>query len=91
MSNRRQGGILLGLTRVWLPVGIAVAGLIAILIGHGSTNSASAAVGVCLILVALIVWMINWMFRIGVESNRERETEERAREYYNRHGRWPDE
>jgi ABC-type transport system involved in cytochrome bd biosynthesis fused ATPase/permease subunit len=83
--------VLLGLTRVWLPVTIALAGLIAILIGHGNANSAWAAAGVSLILVALIVWMINWLFRIGVQSNRERDREEQAREYFDRHGRWPDE
>jgi hypothetical protein len=74
-----------------LPVAIAVAGLIAILVGHGDTNSTWAAAGVSLILVALIVWLINWLFRIGVESNRERDTEERAREYFDQHGRWPGE
>jgi hypothetical protein len=90
-NPHRPGGFLLRLTRVWLPVAIAVAGLIAILVGHGDTNSTWAAAGVSLILVALIVWLINWLFRIGVESNRERDTEERAREYFDQHGRWPGE
>ena len=35
--------------------------------------------------------MINWMFRMSVESNRDREREEEAREYFDEHGRWPDE
>jgi hypothetical protein len=34
--------------------------------------------------------MLNWLFRLGVESNRDREREERAREYFDRHGRWPE-
>ena len=81
---------MLALTRVWLPLGIGLAGLAGILIGHGSTSSPWAAAGVSLMLVAVIVWMINWMFRIGVQSNREREREERARQYFEEHGRWPD-
>jgi hypothetical protein len=44
-----------------------------------------------LLLVALIVWMVNWMFRLSVQSNRDRDVEEEAREYFDRHGRWPDE
>ena len=44
-----------------------------------------------LIVAAIIVWMINWMYRMSVESNREREVEEAAREYFDRHGRWPEE
>jgi len=83
------GRILLSLTRVWLPVAIAVAGVVAIVIGHGS--NAVAAVGVCFLIVALAVWMINWMYRMSVESNRERDREEEAREYFSQHGRWPDE
>jgi len=83
------GRFLLEATRVWVPVSIAVAGVIGIIIGHG--KSAAAGAGVGLVIVALIVWMINWMFRMSVESNRDRDREEEAREYFDRHGRWPDE
>ena len=84
-------GFLLWITRVWLPVGIAIAGLVGILIGHGSTSSPWAAAGVSLIVAALIVWLINWFFRMSVQSNRDREREEEARDYFDLHGRWPDE
>ena len=88
---------MLSFTRVWLPAGIAVAGIVLLVIGHGSysnlanTRSLESALGVSLLLVALIVWMINWMYRLSVRSNEEREYEERAREYFDRTGRWPDE
>jgi len=81
--------VALSVTRLWLPVGIAVVGLVAIVLGHGRTTLAGAGVG--LLLVALTVWMINWMYRLSVDSNRDREREEQAREYFDRHGRWPDE
>jgi uncharacterized membrane protein YtjA (UPF0391 family) len=90
--SRRPGAltrIFLSATRVWVPVVIAVVGLVAIVIGHGKT--AGAAAGVSLIIVAIIVWMVNWMYRMSVASNREREREEEAREYFDEHGRWPDE
>jgi uncharacterized membrane protein YphA (DoxX/SURF4 family) len=94
MTDEREhptgiGRIVLAATRVWVPVAIAVAGVIGIVIGHGTRPAAGAGVG--LIIVGLIVWMINWMFRMSVESNRERDREEEAREYFDRHGRWPDE
>jgi hypothetical protein len=72
-------------------VGIAVAGIVAIVIGHGRTSSPWAAAGVSLVIVALIVWLINWLFRMSVASNRDREREEEARRYFDRHGRWPEE
>jgi energy-converting hydrogenase Eha subunit C len=80
---------MLTLTRIWLPSAIAIAGIVAIVIGHGRTPVAAA--GVVLLGVGLIVWMINWLFRMSVESNRDREREEEAREFFDRHGRWPDE
>jgi membrane protein YdbS with pleckstrin-like domain len=89
--------LLLTLTRVWLPIAIAVAGVVLIVIGHASvsdqgTNHAfEAGAGVALLIVAIIVWMLNWMFRMSIESNREREDEERAREFFDVHGYWPDE
>jgi high-affinity Fe2+/Pb2+ permease len=81
----------LAVTRLWLPVGIAVAGVVAIVIGRGRTDSTWAAAGVSLMIVALTVWLINWLFRMSVESNRDREQEEQARQYFDRHGHWPGE
>ncbi len=84
-----SSGSVLTITRIWLPLAIALAGVIAIVLGHGRTALAGA--GVVLLGTALIVWMINWLFRMSVESNRDREREEDARRYFDEHGRWPDE
>jgi ABC-type transport system involved in cytochrome bd biosynthesis fused ATPase/permease subunit len=40
---------------------------------------------------ALAVLLLNWLFRLGVEGDRERDAEEAAREYMARTGHWPDE
>jgi membrane protein implicated in regulation of membrane protease activity len=96
-SRPRSGRFWLSVTRVWLPLAICLAGVVLIVIGHGTysnlanTHSLESAAGVSLLLVALIVWMLNWMYRLSVRSNEEREFEERAREYFDRTGRWPDE
>ncbi len=82
--------LLLQATRVWLPLIIAAGGVAAIIAGGGADSGVSAT-GVGLLLVALIVWMVNWMFRMSVQSNRDREREEEARRYFDAHGRWPDE
>jgi hypothetical protein len=37
----------------------------------------------------LAVLMINFMFRLGVSGDREREREEAARAYFDEHGDWP--
>ena len=101
-STRPAGRLprfLLTATRIVLPVFIALAGVVLIVVGqstggatgtHG-TSSTIAAAGVALIVAAIIVWMLNWMYRMSVDSNREREDEEAARDYFDRHGRWPEE
>lgn len=38
----------------------------------------------------LSVLLLNTLYRIGVQGEREREQEEDAREYYAEHGVWPD-
>ncbi len=89
--------ILLGLTRLWLPLAIGAAGVLLIVLGHASLAQSAdgralkAAVGVGLLIVAIIVWMFNWMFRMSVASNRDRDLEEAAREHFDRTGRWPEE
>jgi hypothetical protein len=67
---------------------MVVAGIVLLVISPGGfgTEGFSMAVG-----GGLAVIMLNWLFRIGVSGDREREEEERARAYFDRHGRWPDE
>ena len=80
----RRAGLLL--VRYGLPLAIAVGGVVCLMIG----GTASGA-GVVLVGFAAIVFLINALFRMSLTSNRERETEERAREFFEREGRWPDE
>jgi hypothetical protein len=36
------------------------------------------------------VLLLNLLFRIGVQGDRERDREEDARRYFDEHGKWPD-
>ena len=83
--------VVLEATRVWLPLTIAVAGVVLIVAGHARASSPVAAAGVALLIVALIVWLLNLLFRMSVQSNLDREREEAARRYFDEHGRWPGE
>jgi hypothetical protein len=38
----------------------------------------------------LAVLLLNLLFRMGVEGDRDREREEAARRHFDEHGRWPD-
>jgi hypothetical protein len=85
----RVPAVILALIRVLLPILIGIVGIVAIVLGHARTPLAGA--GVVLVGTAVIVWMINWLFRMSIQSNRDRDVEEEAREYFDRHGHWPGE
>jgi hypothetical protein len=38
----------------------------------------------------IAVLLLNVLFRMGVEGDKQREREESARRYFDEHGRWPD-
>jgi hypothetical protein len=75
----------LAAVRYGLPLVLLVGGFVAVAFG-GNT----AGFGIVLIGSAFIVWLINALFRLSLVSNREREEEEHARDYYEHHGHWPD-
>jgi hypothetical protein len=83
MRKMRRYG--LAAVRYGLPLAMAIGGIVAL--AHGGD---AAGFGVVLLGSAFIVLLINVLFRISLASNRERDEEERAREHYARHGRWPD-
>ena len=75
--------------RTWLPVGIIVAGfLLAAVTGFSESGLEG---GTLLVSAGLSVWLINLLYRVGVKGDRERDDEDRARAYFDEHGRWPDE
>ncbi len=79
----------LWLVRYGVPLLLAVLGVIGIIVGHAKTTIAAA--GVVFLGLALTVWLLNWLYRMSVESNRDLERDEAARDYFSEHGHWPDE
>jgi hypothetical protein len=75
--------------RVWLPIAIVVAGVIAIIASGGS--EAGWEGGVAIIAAGVSVWLLNVIFRVGVQGERDRDAEDAARDFYAEHGYWPDE
>jgi hypothetical protein len=76
--------LLVGIRYV-LPVVVVLAGIVAMAFG-GETDLEG---GAGLVSAGLAIYFLNWLFRIGASGDRERDTEQAARDYFNEHGRWP--
>ena len=74
--------------RIGLPVGICLLGLVLIAV-EPDRNGLEG--GLLVVSAGLSVWLLNWLYRVGVAGERERDDEDEAREFFDRHGVWPDE
>jgi hypothetical protein len=80
--------VVLKVIRYWLPGVVVLAGVLAMVVG-GSPEALEG--GAAIVGAGASIWLINLLFRIGVTGDRERDEEDAARAYFDRHGRWPDE
>jgi hypothetical protein len=67
---------------------MALAGIVLLVTNSGGFGVDGFALGVG---GGLSLIMLNFLYRLGVSGDRERDQEEEARTYLERHGYWPDE
>jgi hypothetical protein len=80
--------MLLNAVRYGLPAVLILAGFAVLLIDDGARRFDGFAM---LVGAGLSVALLNVLFRLGASGDRERADEDRAREFFSEHGRWPDE
>ena len=75
--------------RYGLPALICAVGLV----WGVSRNFDEQGLEIAILLVAAgsSLWLMNFLFRVGVTGDKERDAEDAARDYFDEHGRWPDE
>lgn len=78
--------LILWITRYGLPALTVLAGIAAMAVG----TDVSLIGGAALIGAGLATWLIAWLYRVGVDGDRARDAEERARRHFERTGRWPE-
>jgi hypothetical protein len=74
------------LLRYVLPAVVVLAGIVVMSLGSEAELEGGAAI----VSAGLAIYFLNWLFRTGAAGESEREAEDRAREHFDRHGRWPD-
>ena len=82
--ERLRAWLLIGIRYV-LPVAVTIAGVVVMAFGSETDLEGGASI----VSAGLAIYFLNWLFRIGVTGDRERDAEQAARDYYKRHGRWP--
>jgi hypothetical protein len=70
--------------RYGIPAVLMVAGVV---VGVAADSLAAAAL---FFSAGSAVLLLNVLYRIGVQGDKERDREEDARAYFDQHGRWPD-
>jgi hypothetical protein len=80
--------VILSLVRTWLPAVVVGVGVLLWAI-HPSTDAAEGSAHI--IGAGIAIWILNILFRIGVKGDVERDEEIAAREFFDKHGHWPDE
>jgi hypothetical protein len=73
--------------RYILPAVLVVAGFVCLVVAPESTRLEGWAgfTG-----AGLSILLLNVLYRIGVSGDDERDTEQEQRDYFDKHGRWPD-
>jgi len=74
----------LSVVRYGIPAAFVVAGQVILLVS-GDPVSWAGFTG-----AGIAILLLNTLFRIGVEGDRDRDREQAARRYFDEHGRWPD-
>ena len=77
--------IALDTVRYALPAAVVAAGLI--VMAFGSETDLEGGAGI--VGAGLAIYFLNWLYRIGVAGERQRDDEDAARDHFARHGRWP--
>ena len=81
--------MLLKVLRVHLPLAVCFAGVVVAAV-RGFDDTGLDAAG-ALFGAGASIWLMNVLLRVGVTGDRERDREDAARDFYDRHGLWPDE
>jgi hypothetical protein len=76
------------LVRWVLPSLVIVAGLVILVVRRDTVGVEAFAL---LVGAGLSIWLLNFLYRLSISGDRDRDDEAQARRYLDEHGHWPDE
>jgi len=75
--------------RVWIPLTLCLIGIVLLVVEDFDGFGVSAFA--TFVGAGSSTWLINFLWRLGVSGDDERELEARDRDFLATHGHWPDE
>lgn len=88
-SSRLPASPLVRLLRWWLPLALCLLGTVLLVADDFSVTGVDAFAGFA--GAGSSIWLINFLWRLGVSGDEERDREEEDRVYLQQHGHWPEE
>ena len=76
------------LVRWALPALVVLAGFVVLVVRRDTIGVEAWAL---LVGAGLSIWLLNFLYRLSISGDRDRDDEARARRYLDEHGHWPDE
>jgi hypothetical protein len=74
--------------RLWLPLAVCIFGAAVMILKPDADGLEGGAL---IISAGLSIWLLNFLYRVGVSGDRTRDDEAAARSFFDEHGYWPDE
>jgi hypothetical protein len=71
-----------------LPALVVLAGFVVLVVRRDTIGVEAWAL---LVGAGLSIWLLNFLYRLSISGDRDRDDEARARRYLDEHGHWPDE
>ena len=80
--------LVLSFWRVWVPTVLCLIGIVILVADDFDLFGVDAFAAFC--GAGLSVLLINYLWRLGIAGNADRDDEEDARQYLAKHGHWPE-
>jgi hypothetical protein len=87
-SDRLPVGLAVRLLRWWIPLALCLLGVV-ILVVDGFDDAGADAFA-AFVGAGSSIWLINFLWRLGISGDDERDREALDRVYLAKHGHWPD-
>ncbi len=87
-SERLPSSPMVRLIRWWLPLALCIVGVVLLVVQN--FDALGVAAFAAFVGAGTSIWLVNFLWRLGVTGDEQRDREAEDRTYLQQHGHWPD-